>query len=180
MAEVAANQNVLKLDFTIQPADLFRASIKVARTRIILGFAFSLAFISGLVLFFLIIDEKVILAQTSPLFVGIPLLAVGGQLLRLHASCKQYVRSLPVAQRHMSYSFPATDQSFQVASGDSFSSISWVDVMKVVEDRERFLFFFNKFDVRVIPKNAFPSADSIVPFRQLLLSRLDKRVSLCR
>ena len=168
----------IEIEFVLEPSDLFRAGLRLARTRILFGLAFSLTFIAGLIIFLLVLDEAKILLQTSPLFVGIPLLAVGGQILRLHASCKQYVRSLPTSQRRVRYSFSTTADSFHVASGESSGIISWNDVMKVVEDRKRFLFYLNKFDARLIPKRALRQADRLVLLRQVVLSRLANRAQL--
>ncbi|HEX3142604.1 MAG TPA: hypothetical protein VHQ64_01445, partial [Pyrinomonadaceae bacterium] len=81
----------VRFEYTTNAGDLFRASVGLAQFRILLGLSFSLTLIGGLVTFFLAIDEKQILLQTSPLFIGIPLLAVGGQLLRLHAASRKYV-----------------------------------------------------------------------------------------
>src|ERR1700737_1309606 len=89
----------INIDFSAARGDFFCASINLAKTRFFLGLGFCLALVAGLVIFFLIIDEKVILVQTSPLFIGMPLAAVGGQVLRMHAVCRKYVSSLSSLQR---------------------------------------------------------------------------------
>jgi hypothetical protein len=168
----------IDLEFIVEPADLFRASLRLAKTRIIVGLAVSLALVFGLVTFFLIIDEQKILLQTSPLFVGLPLLAVGGQVLRLHASCRQYVHSLSASQRRVRYSFSDQADGFRVASGESFSQISWNEVRKAVEDPKRFMLSQTKFDIHLVPKSAFRDANAIRLFRQILLTKLANRAHL--
>jgi len=178
MLNIPPDNGKFELDFIIESADLFRANLKLARTRIIVGLTVSLTLISALVWFFLILDEKTILIQTSPLFVGIPLLAVAGQILRLHASCRKYVCSLPAAQRRMRYYFSSAKDDFQIVSGQSGSNIAWNDVMKVNEDRKRFVFFLNKFEVFVVPKRVLGQPDSIAMLRQLALTKLGERACL--
>src|SRR5436309_10073899 len=135
----------IHIDFSVEARDLFRASIDMAKLRLLLGLGFSLALITGLVIFFVTIDEKLILLQTSPLFIGIPLLAVGGQVLRMHAACRKYVCSLSPSQRRMRYWFSEAADSYDVASGDSTGRISWNDVLKVVETQKYILIFRIKF-----------------------------------
>jgi hypothetical protein len=168
----------IHIDFSVDARDLFRASIDMAKLRLLLGLGFSLALITGLFIFFVIIDEKLILLQTSPLFIGIPLLAVGGQVLRMHAACRRYVSSLSPLQRRMQYFFSEEANSYDVASGDSTGRISWNDVLKVVERRRVFLIFLNKFDVRLIPKRAIQSTEQSALFRRILVAKLGGRARL--
>jgi len=56
----------IQIDFSIDARELFRAAIDLAKLRLLLGLGFSLMLVSGLVIFFLMIDEKKILLQTSP------------------------------------------------------------------------------------------------------------------
>src|SRR5438552_18782752 len=96
---------LVQIDLLANAGDLFRASLDLAKARLLLGLGFSLMLVAGLIIIFLTIDEKVILVQTSPLFIGLPLVAVGGQLLRMHATCRKYVSSLSPPQRLMCYVF---------------------------------------------------------------------------
>src|SRR5437870_1542088 len=129
---------LVQIDFLASAGDLFRASLDLAKTRLLLGLGFSITLVAGLIIIFLTIDEKVILVQTSPLFIGLPLVAVGGQLLRMHATCKRYVSSLSPSQRRMRYLFYEDADAYDVASGDSVGHISWNDVFKVVERKSTF------------------------------------------
>jgi type IV secretory pathway VirB3-like protein len=169
---------VLQIEFSIDARDLFRASIDMAKLRLLLGLGISLALITGLFIFFVIIDEKLILLQTSPLFIGIPLLAVGGRILRMHAVCRKYVSGLSSLQRRMRYTFHYGADSYEVASGESSSRISWNDVLKAVEKRKYFLIYFNKFEMQLIPKTAIQGTVQAALLRQLLLAKLGSRAKL--
>lgn len=168
----------LRIDFSIDARDLFRASLDMAKLRLLFGLGFSLTLITGLVIFFVIIDEKLILLQTSPLFIGVPLLAVGGQVLRLHAVCRKYVSGLSPSRRRVHYTFNHAADSYEVASGESTSRISWNDVLKAVEKRKYFLIFLNKFEIQLIPKTAIQRAEEAALLRQILIAKLDLRAKL--
>lgn len=169
----------LQIDFSIDARDSFRANIDMAKFRLLLGLGFSLALITGgLVIFFIIIDEKLLLLQTSPLLIGIPLLAVGGQVLRIYTVCRKYVSGLSSSQRRIHYTFNHAADSYEVASGQSTSRISWNDVLKVVEKRKYFLIFLNKFETQLIPKTAIQRAQEAALLRQILIAKLSLRAKL--
>ena len=168
----------IQIDFLIDACDLFRASLDLAKHRLLLGLGFVLALVTGLVVFFVIIDEKVILVQTSPLFVGLPLVAIGGQVLRIDAVCRKYVSSLSPSQRRMHYRFSDDAENYEVASGDSTGCISWNDVLKVVERPKYFLIFLNKFDVQLIPKKAIQPVEQAARLRRILIAKLGVRAKL--
>jgi len=172
------DNTAIHIDFSVDARDLFRASIGLAKLRLLLGLGFSLALVTGLIIFFVIIDEKLILVQTSPLFIGLPLVALGGQVLRLHAACRQYVSSLSPLQRQMHYLFSESVDGYEVASGNSIGHISWNDVLKVVERRKYFLIYRNKFDVRLIPRKAIQPAGQAALLRKILVAKLGVRAKL--
>jgi len=133
--------------------------------------------VSGLVIFFLILDEKVILLQTSPLFVGFPLFAVGGQILRLHSTCRRYVRGMSLPQRRHHFLFLKDSSGFDLAAGESSAHVSWNDVPKVVEKRNYFLIYLNKFDACIIPKRAI-RAEEFNVVKSILSAKLTPRAAL--
>jgi hypothetical protein len=158
------------VDFSIETRDLFRANIFLARFRLMLGLGFSLCLISGLVLIFVAIDETSFLWETSPLFIAMPLVAVGGQVLRMHAICRKSIGALTEAQRRIQYLFYDRGDGFDVSSGESFGHISWSDVLRVVEQRDSFQIYLSKYDVRIIPKRGFHQPGDIPRLRALLSS----------
>ena len=167
------------VDFLLEARDLFRVNLGLAAFRILLGLGISLALVSGIVIFFLIIDEKLILLQTSPLFVGFPLLGVGGQILRLHSTCRKYVRGMSLPQRRHHFLFLKDSGGFDLAVGESSAHISWNDVLKVVEKRNYLLIYLNKFDACVIPKRAIRFED-LSALQSVLSAKLASRSPLVR
>ena len=172
------DNTAIHIDFSVDARDLFRANIGLAKIRLLLGLGFSLALVTGLVIFFVIIDEKVILVQTSPLFIGLSLAAVGGQVLRMRAVCRKYVSNLSSSQRRIHYLFSPDADGYEVASGDSTGHISWNDVRKVVEKPKYFLIFLNKFDVSLIPRKAIQPAEQAALLRKILVAKLGVRARL--
>jgi len=168
----------VQIDFMVNVGDLFRANLALAKARLLLGLGFSLMLVAGLIIIFLTINEKVILVQTSPLFIGLPLVAVGGQLLRMHATCRKYVSSLSPPQRLMRYVFSDAADWFEVRSGESFGRIGWADVWKIAERPRYFLIFISKYDVCVIPKLALANTKELNLFRRILTAKLGSRTEL--
>ena len=134
--------------------------------------------ISGLVLLFIAIDEKAILLQTSPLFIGLPLVAVGGQILRLHAACRKHVAGLTEAQRRTQYTFYEHGDGYDVTSGESFGHVSWQDVFRIVEQPNSLEIHLSKYDIRIIPKRGFHHPEDIDALRAMLLSSVGSKAML--
>ena len=171
--ESIANTTVLA-DFDLDHRILFRAHLGLAKRRLIIGFLLLGVWVAGLVYFFTLIAEQTILWQTSPLFIGLPLMGVVGQVLRIHATARKYVSALPPAQRKLLYMFRSQADGFDVLAGESSSHISWTDISKVVEKPTYFLIYHNHFDVGIFPKSAFHPAD-LPTFRDILKSSMGPR-----
>ena len=127
------NISPIHFDFEINQRDLFRMNLDLAKWRIVTGLVVAAIPIVGLSYFFVLIDEKKILLQLSPLFIGLPLATVGGQVLRLHAICRKFVAGLPDSQRRVHYLFQAETDGYDVTYGESFSHVAWNDVLKAIE-----------------------------------------------
>jgi hypothetical protein len=177
---VIKESRTIHLDFSIESKDMFRANLRLAKWRLLVGLAFTVFLISGLVLLFIVIDERTILLQTSPLFIGLPLVAVGGQVLRLHAICRKYVAGLTETQRRTQYAFYEDGDGYDVISGESFAHISWQDVLKITELRDSFQIHLNKYHIRIIPKRGFHQASDIEALRRVLVSAIDARAHLLK
>jgi hypothetical protein len=165
------------LEYTVNARDIFRATIGLAKVRLVAGLAVSLCLIIAVALFFVTIDEEKIMIQTSPLFIAMPLLAVGGQVLRLHATCRKYVASMSPRQRLMQYVI-SEKAGIEIRSGDSFGCLSWGDIMKVVERPGHFLVYVNKYDIRVISKGTLTDPKELNLLRRILASKLGSRTKL--
>lgn len=165
---MTANDNATVLvDFEIDRRDLFRANMGLAKWRLLIGVIVVLTLFLPLAYFFIIIGEQTILLQTSPLFIGLPLVALGGQVLRLHANSRKYVSALSASQRQLQYMFQSSSDGYDSSSGGSFGHIAWKDVMKVVEKSGSFLIYLNRFEVGILPKRGFQPAD-IPVFRDIV------------
>jgi hypothetical protein len=95
------------VNFSLERGDLFSASLQILKARLMIGIGIVVLAIAGLIYFFALIGELGMLLQLSPLFIGFPMLGIGGQLLRVHATCRRYFSSLTESQRQISYMFQA-------------------------------------------------------------------------
>ena len=118
------------------------------------------------------------LLELSPLFIGLPIMGVAGQVLRLHAACRKYFTGLPESQRGAQYMFPANGDGYDVMWGGSFSHIQWPDLLRVVEKSNYFLIFPNRFDATILPKRGFHEHSDIPRFRQILRAALGDKAKL--
>jgi len=169
---------MIHVDFTMTHRDLFRASLELSRGRLIIGGLIVLASILPMLwLFWLLEDLRFFLFEVSPLFIGFPLLAFGGQLLRAHATYRKSLKKLPESQRRLQYHFDESADGYDVIHGDSFSHWVWRDLTKVVEKRDYFV--FNIHGARtLLLKNGFHQSSDIALFRQILTTQLGKKAKL--
>ena len=173
-----ADETMIHLDFSIEQRDLFRASMELSKYRLATGMGIAAVLIFSLIWLFVAIGEQEILLELSPLFIGFPLMGVGGQVLRLHAGCRKYFRGLPESQRRVQYMFPANGNGYDVTWGGSFGHILWQDLFKVVEKRNYFLIYLNRCDARILPKRGFHQYSDISLFRQILCSQIGDKAKL--
>jgi len=172
------NLRMILVDFAIESRDLFRANLEISKIRLAIGIGIVAILVIGLSWFFVVIGEQEILWQTAPLFIGFPLLGVAGQVLRLHAAGRKYVKGLPESQRRVTYMFPANADGYDVTWGGSFSHIQWADLSKVVEKQNYFLVYLNRFDVGILPKRGFHQRLDVSRFREILRSQLGVKARL--
>ena len=166
------------IDFSLEHRDLFHASLQMGRRRLLIGLGIVALFTGGVIYLFVLIDELGILLQTSPLFIGLPIIGVAGQIFRIHAACRKYFASLSESQRRIHYMFTSNADGYDVQHGDSFSHIAWTDVSSVVELPRYFLIYFNPYDARVIPKRGFHQDSDIALFKNIVRSKLPNKALL--
>lgn len=107
-----------------------------------------------MIYFFLLIGEQEILLETSPLFIGVPLVALGGEILRLHASAIKYVAALPESQRQTQLRFDSRSDGYDLTRGESFSHIARKDILSISEKPSYFLIRPNRFEAGILPKKS--------------------------
>jgi hypothetical protein len=166
------------IDFCLERRDLFQASVRMAKRRLLIGIGIVALFSAGLIYFFVLIGELGILLQLSPLFIGLPVMGVVGQVLRVHAICRKYFASLSESQRRIHYMFTDNADGYDLQHGDSFSHIAWTDVSKVVELPIHFLIYFTPYTAYVIPKRGFHQDSDIPRFKSIVRSKLGNSAML--
>ncbi|HLA13232.1 MAG TPA: hypothetical protein VJ023_21805 [Pyrinomonadaceae bacterium] len=89
----------------IELKDYFHAYVDGVKTRLIIACAIMAMVIAGFTYFFILIDEQTILWQLSPLLFGLPIVAIVGQFLRIHASFRKYLSDLSESERNVLFIF---------------------------------------------------------------------------
>jgi hypothetical protein len=169
---------MIHVDFTSKHSDMFWVSLALDKYRLAIGVAILALFCGGLICFFSMIGELRLLLQLSPMFIGFPALAIAGQLLRLHANCRKFIKSLPESQRRVQYMFQENSEGYDVVRGGSFSHILWQDLMSFVELRDYFVIYINAFDCRIVPKSGFHNPLDVPLLRRIVRSKLGTRAKL--
>jgi hypothetical protein len=175
---MSADHRTVYIDFEIDKRTLFRANLGLAKWRLLAGIVIFTVFAALVVGFFWYVDEQLILWELSPLFLGAPLLSVGGQVLRLHATCRKFVASLPQDQRSIGYIFSTQNDGFDVSSGSSFGHVSWQDVTGITEKPSYILICKNPLEIRVLPKRAILQDSDLDVLRSIFKEKLGPRARL--
>ncbi len=168
----------LQIDTTVELKDYFQAYFDAAKTQLIIACLIVAALIAGFVYFFVLIGEQKILLQLSPLFFGMPIVAIAGQFLRVHASYRKYIRDIPEPQRNMHYIFHEGGDGFAVVRGKSFTHIAWENVRKAVERPRYFRFDLNKYESVIIPKRFLLKGTDEQMMREILVSNVGSKAKL--
>ena len=174
MTTISTDSTVVTAEYEVNHRLIFRAHLSLYKWRFGIALLITASLIGSLIYFFLLIGEREILWQTSPLFIGVPLVGLFGQLLRLHATSRKYVSSLLPSQRGVRYAFRTDAGAYEVLFGDSYSLIAWADHLKALEKSGYFLLFHNRYDASIIPKSAF-EPNGISVFRRILKLQLGDR-----
>ncbi len=168
----------IHVDYQINRRDLFRANLDLDKWRLVIGLIVSAIPVVAATYFFMLIDETKILLQLSPLFIGAPFVAVGGQVLRLHATCRKFVSDLPESQRRIQYLFQPETDGFDLTYGESFGHVAWKDVLKATEKPGYFVLYQNRFQATIIPKEGFHLKAEVPTLRSVLRAKLGQRAEL--
>ena len=174
MTSTSIDGSVVTAHYELDHRLMFRAYLALAKGRLAVAVLVISLLIGSLIYFFVLIGEQQILWQTSPLFIGLPIMGVAGQLLRLHAASRKYVSSLLPSQRLIKYAFLAEADSYEVYFGESYSLIPWSDQLKALEKSDYFMLFHNRYDFGVVPKSAF-EPHGVAAFRQILRAKMGDR-----
>src|SRR5678816_585114 len=96
---------ILQIDATIELKDYFHAYFDAAKTKLIIACLIVAVVVVAFTYFFILIGEQKILWQLSPLFFGLPIVAIVGQFLRIHASYRKYLADLSESEKNVHYIF---------------------------------------------------------------------------
>jgi hypothetical protein len=77
----------------------------------------------------------------------------------------------------MQFMFYDPSDGFDVTTGESFSHISWKDVLKIVEQAHFLQIHLSKYDIRIIPKRGFQARD-IDDLRAILRSSIGPKAKV--
>ncbi len=168
---------ILHLDVSLTVRDFFRVSLAASRKRITVAACAAAVVITGSVWLFLSIGESGLLLKLSPLFIGFPLLSLGGQILRLHAACRRYYAHLSEPRRNPHFIFQDASDGFDVITGRDFRHVSWDSVHRLVEKQEYFLIYLSRVEMFFIPAGGLVEEEKRI-LRSLLSSRLGGRAEL--
>jgi hypothetical protein len=172
------NNRTLQIDTTIELKDYFHAYFDTARTKLIIACLIVAAVIAGFTYFFILIGEEKILWQLSPLFFGIPIVAIVGQFLRVHASYRKYIRDLPDSQRNIHYIFHEAGDGFDIVRGKNFSHVAWENVRKVIERPRYFNFVLTQYESIIIPKRFLLHGSDEEVMREIIASQAGPKAKL--
>lgn len=176
MAE--SNHRIVHFDATIELKDFFHAYFDAAKTKLIVACLIVAMVIAAFTYFFFLIGEQAILWQLSPLFFGLPIVAIAGQFLRIHATYRKYLRDLSESERTMQYRFPENGDGFDIVRGKNFAHVAWESVRRVVERPRYFRFVLSKYEELIVPKRFLREGSEERVMREILVSQLGSRAKL--
>lgn len=174
------SNRIIQVDATIDLKDYFHVYLDAAKTKLIIACLIVGSVIVGFTYFFILIGEQKILWQLSPLFFGVPIVAVVGQLLRVHASYRKYLTDLSDSGKNIHYLFHENGDGFDIVCGKSFGHVAWEDVRTVIE-RPRYLkFVLNKYESIIIPKRFLSHGSTEEVMKEIIVSQVGHKARLLR
>ena len=173
-----SKDRIVHVDTTIELNDYFHAYFDIAKTKLIIACLIVATVIAAFTYFFILIGEQKILWQLSPLFFGLPIVAIAGQFLRFHASYRKYLRDLSDSEKNIHYIFQENGDGFDIVRGKNFGHVSWDSVRKVKERPRYYQFVLNKYESLIIPKRFFLNGSDEALIKQIIVSQVRNRAKL--
>lgn len=169
---------VVHVDATVEMKDYFHAYLDLVKPKLVIACLILAAVIAAFSYFFILIGEQKILWQISPLFFGLPIIAVVGQFLRFHATYRKYLRDLTDSEKHIHYIFQENGDGFEIVRGKNFSHVAWESVRRVTERPRYFHFVLNKYESIIIPKRFFSDRSDDNLIKQIIASQVGNKAKL--
>lgn len=173
-----SKDRILHVDATIGLGDYFHAYLDAVKIKLIVAGLIVVAVILSFSYFFILIGEQKILLQLSPLFIGLPIVAIAGQLLRFHASYRKYLRDLSESEKNVHYIFREQSDGFDIVSGKNFGHVAWESVRKVIERPRYFRFVFGGPESLIIPKTFLRESAEQELMREIIVSQVGSKAKL--
>lgn len=169
---------ILQVDATVELKDYFHVYFDTAKTKLIIACLVVAAVIAGFSYFFILIGEQAILWQLSPLFFGVPIVAIVGQFLRVHAAYRKYISGLSDSQKNIHYLFHENGDGFDIVSGKNFAHVAWDNVRKVIERPQYFRFVLNEYDSIIVPKRFLLHGSDEAVLKDIIVSQVGNKAKL--
>jgi hypothetical protein len=168
---------ILQVDATIELKDYFHAYFDAAKTKPIIACLIVAVVVAAFTYFFILIGEQEILWQLSPLFFGLPIVAIAGQFLRIHASYRKYLADLSESEKNVHYIFREVGDGFEIVRGKNCGHVAWESVRRVMERPRYFRFVLNKYESLIIPKRFLMYGSDEKVMREIIVSHLGTKRS---
>ena len=175
-----SKDRIVHVDATIELKDYFHAYFDAAKTKLIVACVIVAIVIVAFSYFFILIGERAILWELSPLFFGLPIVAIVGQFLRIHASYRKYLADLSESEKNVHYMFHENGDGFDIVRGKNFGHIAWESVRRVVERPRYFRFVLANPDSLIISKRFLRHGSDEQVMREILVSNLGSKAKLLR
>ena len=173
-----SKDRIVQVDATIELNDYFQAYFDAAKTKLTIACLIVALVIAAISYFFILIGEQKILWQLSPLFFGLPIVAIVGQFLRIHASYRKYLADLSESEKNVHYIFREGGDGFEIVRGKNFGHVAWESVRGVTERPRYFRFVLNKYESLIIPKRFLMQGSDEKVMRQIIVSHLGNKAKL--
>lgn len=171
-------ETILQVDATVELKDYFHVYFDNLKTKLIVAGLIVATVIAGFTYFFILIGEQKILWQLSPLLFGAPILAIVGQVLRVHASYRKYIRNLSDTEKNIHYLFHQNGDGFDIVRGKNFAHVAWENVRKVIERPQYFRFVLNEYDSIIIPKRFLLHGSDEAVLKEIIVSQVGNKAKL--
>ena len=178
MTTETMEDRIVQVDATVALGEYFHAYVDAVKIRLIVACLIVAAVSVGFSYFFILIGEQTILLQLSPLFFGIPIMAIVGQLLRMHASYRKYLRDLSESEKEVHYIFREQSDGFDIVRGNNFAHVAWESVRRVIERPRYFRFVLGGPEALIVPKTLMKDSADQELLRQIIVSQVGNRARM--
>ena len=169
---------IVQVDATVALGDYFHAYMDAVKIKLFAACLIVAVVIACFSYFFILIGEQTILLQLSPFLFGFPIVVIVGQLLRVHASYRKYLRDLSESEKEVHYIFREHGDGFDIVRGKNFAHVAWESVRRVVERPRYFRFVLGGPESLIIPKTLMKDRADQELMREIIVSQVGNRARM--